>query len=337
MEVDCFSTPEIFDDIADEWEGIIPKDRSDTLFTKPGWQKIWWDHLGSGELVVLTVRTEEDDVLRGVASWFITEHEGQRSVHYVGCEDVVDYLDLIAQPEHINAVADAVLSFMTSSQGPAWDYMDLCNMPESSPAREALLKAAEKLSLNAEMRIQEVCPVVHLPDSYDAYLDTLDSKQRKELRRKRKRLAPYEVDCYLVGPEHDLDEEMEAFLELMAASTPEKEKFLEEPGHRALFQDVAHYTQKEGLLDLIMLKIDGVRVAGMLQFGYHDRMLLYNSGLKPGKYGSLSPGIVLLTYSIENAIERNFKQYDFLRGDEDYKFRMGAEATNIYNITITRA
>lgn len=333
MKVDCYSTPQIFDDIAEEWEALLPDDRSDTLFTMPGWQKLWWEHLGSGQLAVLVVR-DDDDTLRGVASWFVTE---QGSVHYVGCEDVVDYLDLVTTPEHADAVAEAVLAYMLSEEAPEWQTIDLCNMPESSPSRQALSIAAKKAGLAAQMNVQEVCPVITLPDTYDAYLDNLDSKQRKELRRKRKRLAPYEVDCYLVGAEHDLDEEMEAFFELMRASTPEKAAFLEEPGHRALFQDVAQYTYEQGLLDLIMLKFDGVRVAAMLQFGFHDRMLLYNSGLKPGKYGSLSPGIVLLTFSIENAIERGFVHYDFLRGDEEYKFRMGAEPTNIYNLRITRA
>ncbi len=65
-------------------------------------------------------------------------------------------------------------------------------------------------------------------------------------------------------------------------------------------------------------------------------MMLYNSGLNPVDFPGLSPGVVLLTFSIEDAIRRHFRLYDFLRGDEEYKYRMGAQKTNVYKITIHR-
>jgi CelD/BcsL family acetyltransferase involved in cellulose biosynthesis len=74
----------------------------------------------------------------------------------------------------------------------------------------------------------------------------------------------------------------------------------------------------------------------MWQFGYGDRMMLYNSGLDAATFSYLSPGIVLLTYSIQDAIRRGFRYYDFLRGDETYKYRMGAETTTLHNVIIRR-
>jgi CelD/BcsL family acetyltransferase involved in cellulose biosynthesis len=65
-------------------------------------------------------------------------------------------------------------------------------------------------------------------------------------------------------------------------------------------------------------------------------MMLYNSGLNPTAFSALSPGIVLLTYSIEDAISRGCRFYDFLQGDEEYKFRMGARAAKVYNMIIRR-
>ena len=40
--------------------------------------------------------------------------------------------------------------------------------------------------------------------------------------------------------------------------------------------------------------------------------------------------MVLLATLIRSAIERNLGVFDFLKGDEQYKYRMGAEARPLY-------
>ena len=47
---------------------------------------------------------------------------------------------------------------------------------------------------------------------------------------------------------------------------------------------------------------------------------------------SASPGVVLVASMIESQIEREAKVFDFLKGDERYKFRMGAESRPLYVI-----
>jgi CelD/BcsL family acetyltransferase involved in cellulose biosynthesis len=64
--------------------------------------------------------------------------------------------------------------------------------------------------------------------------------------------------------------------------------------------------------------------------------MLYNSGLNPLDYSGVSPGIVLLTFSIEDATRRGYRLFDFLRGEEEYKYRMGAAPKPIYRLTIGR-
>ena len=45
-----------------------------------------------------------------------------------------------------------------------------------------------------------------------------------------------------------------------------------------------------------------------------------------------SPGIVLFSAMIENEIERGAEIFDFLKGDEQYKFKHGAEPRQLYAI-----
>ena len=48
-----------------------------------------------------------------------------------------------------------------------------------------------------------------------------------------------------------------------------------------------------------------------------------------------SPGVVLFSSMIETEIERGASVFDFLKGDEPYKFRHGAEPRQLFAITGT--
>jgi CelD/BcsL family acetyltransferase involved in cellulose biosynthesis len=195
---------------------------------------------------------------------------------------------------------------------------------------------AQRCGLPVEVENEDVCPVITLPSTYDQYLEQLDKKQRHELRRKRRRAEEYGVTFEVIGQDDDLELAIDDFFRLMELSTPDKAAFLQVPGHRAFFREIGHRTLKQNILKLLFLTVEGERVAALWQFHYHDRMMLYNSGLNPTAFSALSSGIALLTYSIEDAIARGCRIYDFLQGDEEYKYRMGSAATTVHNLNIWR-
>jgi CelD/BcsL family acetyltransferase involved in cellulose biosynthesis len=335
VKVEHYTSPSVFDTLAEEWDGLLKSDNPAHLFLSRGWQRAWWKHIQPGTLAVMAVRGEAN-ALAGIMPLFTVENDNEHVVHIVGCEDITDYLEFLFQPGSEEAALDAWLAFMQSDSSPDWDAIDLCNIQETSPVYVMLPRLAQAHGLVVEIRQQNVCPVVTLPDDYDGYLMLLDGKQRHELRRKRRRADAQGAGFYVVGPEHNLDEEIDAFLKLMALSAPTKAEFLEEPGHRAFFHETGRLLYDLGVLHLVFLTVEGQRAATMWQFKYGERMMLYNSGLDTETFSYLSPGIVLLTYSVEDAIRRGFRYYDFLRGDETYKYRMGAETTTLHNIVIKR-
>ncbi len=336
MKAELYTTPVVFDVLAEEWDTLIDPNRSDYFFMTLDWQRTWWEHLSRGELSVVTVR-DDTGKLVGIGPWFIEEVDGAQAVRTIGCTEVADYLDTILLPGEEEAALRGLMDFMLSPGAPKWDAFILCNILESSPILSLMPGLAEEYGLSAEVEFEDVCPIVNLPDDYEAYLEELDKKQRHELRRKRRRAEAYDgLEWYVVGDEHDLQAEIETFLDLMARSTPEKASFLEIPGHAEFFRAIGPVTYQNGNLELIFLSVAGTPVAAMWQFVYRDRVLLYNSGLDAGQYGALSPGIVLLTYSVEHAIQEGYKIYDFLQGDETYKMRMGGQATSVHNLIIRR-
>jgi CelD/BcsL family acetyltransferase involved in cellulose biosynthesis len=59
-----------------------------------------------------------------------------------------------------------------------------------------------------------------------------------------------------------------------------------------------------------------------LNFDYENRIWVYNSGLD-FSFRELSPGWVLLGYLLQWANEHGRSEFDFMRGDEDYKYKFG--------------
>lgn len=335
MKVELLATPTAFDTLSGEWDGLLDPERSTNFFLQLGWQRVWWRHLQRGDLSIATIRDDEG-VLRGIAPWAIETHLGQRIVYTIGCIDVTDYLDIIITPGYQDEVLAALLDFMLSSEAPPWDVMDLCNFPEDSSTLPLLPLLAEARGLEARVRQQEVCPLIALPSNFDEYLSLLDKKQRHEMRRKLRRAQAQGVDWYIVGQEDDLEAEIEAYLTLMAKSTPDKAAFLEMPGHRPFFKEMGELMFAQGHLQLCFLTVNGERAAALWNFIYRGRLMVYNSGLDPFSFPNLSAGVVLSGLTIQYAIEQGVEKYDFLRGNEDYKYRLGGQDTAIYNIVIRR-
>jgi CelD/BcsL family acetyltransferase involved in cellulose biosynthesis len=165
---------------------------------------------------------------------------------------------------------------------------------------------------------------------------SLDKKQRHEVRRKlRKAVAEADARFYVVGAEHDLQAEMKAFVDLHQMSTPEKDEFMDAK-MEAFFFDAAKVLQARGWLQLSFVEMAGKKAATLLSFDYGDSILVYNSGYDPGQFRHLSPGIVVTSRSIEHAIDLGRSKFDFLRGDEVYKYRFGAQDTRVHRLVIAR-
>ena len=327
-----------FTALRDEWNALLARTVFDTLFLTWEWQSTWWAHLGNGQLWLLAWRDEDEEGdLIGIAPLYLeTSESGERRLTLVGCLEVSDYLDLIVAAGREPQVYLALLDWLSGDEAPAWDVLDLCNLPEGSQSHRLLPELARARGYAVTTLVEDVCPIIDLPDSWETYLTMLSKKQRHEVRRKLRRAkAAGRVTWYIVDSTHDLAAEMDDFIELHRLSQPEKDQFME-PEMQAFFHAAARVALDAGWLQLSFLEVNGEKAATMLCFDYSDTIMVYNSGYDPRRYRALSPGIVLLTYCIRHAIELGRARFDFLQGDEVYKYRFGARETKVYRTLIAR-
>jgi CelD/BcsL family acetyltransferase involved in cellulose biosynthesis len=124
-----------------------------------------------------------------------------------------------------------------------------------------------------------------------------------------------------------------SFLELMAFDN-QKAAFLT-PLMRTHMQNVIRCAFQAECLQLFFLEIEGKKVAGSLSFDYLDRFWLYNSGINPA-YSEYSPGWIMLAELIRWACEHHYNELDFMRGDEEYKYRFGARDRFVKRLLLSR-
>jgi len=337
MNTTLYQSPEAFSALASEWNPLVHRTASDVPFLTVEWQRTWWQYFGNDNPLLVYAFRDEAGALCGIAPLFLARESGQRQLHTVGCADICDYLDLIVAPGYEQAVFTALLDAVSAPDAPAWDAIDLCNIPEASRTQEVLGKLAHVRGWRVTKSVQEVCPLIHLPATWEDYLALLDKKERHELRRKLRRAEQSEesVQIYITEGFDALDVDLEAFITLLVVSRPDKAAFMSDP-MRAFFHAAGHVAQRAGWLQLAFLQVGGVNAAAYMNFDYAGRIMVYNSGLDPKNFQWLSPGIVLMGKLIQQAIEQKRAVFDFLRGSEDYKYRLGGKDTHVYRLLLER-
>ena len=324
-----------FDVLAQEWDDLLERPVYPPFFMRHIYQKTWWQYLGNDDLLLIAIRTDEGQLVGLAPLYGEANATGQRQLNFVGCVDVSDYLDLLVDKDHIEIGHQTLLDCLASDDL-AWDKLYLCSLPHNSITPTRLAEAARSQGWRVEVKEQDICPVITLADSWDDYLAGINKKQRHEIRRKMRKLEnEAETRWYMIDSEEGLAEAMEDFIALHQKSTQDKEGFWNDD-LISFFKALAIESARAGWLKLYFIEVNGVLAAAMLAFDYNNEFLLYNSGYDPEQFAHLSPGNVLTSYTIQDAIRLGRKRYDFLRGDEVYKFRFGAQAEPVYDLEVYR-
>jgi CelD/BcsL family acetyltransferase involved in cellulose biosynthesis len=311
---------------------------SDTPFMRHEYQRAWWGHRGGGEwqnaqLVLVSAR--ENDRLIGIAPLFLVEYDGQRALMLNGSIEISDYLDLIVRPADHARFTTGLLDFLTSQLADAWRGLDWYNLPDSSPTLAALQAESAQRGWVHHQEVYRPTPRIPLHGDFEEYLSRLEKKQRHEIRRKLRRAEESGRGVrWFISDLHDLEAEIEAFVRLMEHDQ-NKSEFLSE-GMRAQMRAIMHAAHAGGWLWLAFLEVDGRRVAAALNFDYNNKLWGYNAGVDRA-YMDLSPGWVLLTYVIQWCCENGRVEFDFMRGDEEYKYRFGAVNRYVMRAKVTIA
>ncbi|MEW5991518.1 MAG: GNAT family N-acetyltransferase [Chloroflexota bacterium] len=266
---------------------------------------------------------------------------------YFGASYHADYATVLARPVDLPALAEALVEHLCEACRPGspeqpWDVVDLRRLRCEDPTGGALAAAfrrreiAEGWTLNLER--EDACPVVSLPvgGTIDDLLATLAKKVRHEIRRKVRRAEAAGV--VELRDSTDPLADLEMFIDLHQRRWGDEGLFPPTIGglqSRVFVRRLFELFGPDGAARLSFLTVGGRRIAAGLTFETPDVVLYYNAGVEPDAR-DLSPGVVLVERLIRRALARGQRRFDFLRGDEGYKYEWGGADEPIQRLLVRR-
>ena len=309
------------------WNSLLAVSAQPSVFMTWQWQTAWLRAFGGARPLQVLAASDATEALVAL----LPLHEAESGLwHIVGGVDVSDYLDLIAAEGREEEVWEALLQHRAADPS-TWH---LRGIRAESPTAQRLPGLASAHGLTATVELEERCPVLRLPESWDAYLAMLSGKARHELRRKMRKLEAElpDVRARSVTGGAGWDEALTQFLRLHRLSRTGKAKFMDGTMER-FFRDALGALAAAGWVRLWFLDSADTPIAAFICTEYGPSVGLYNSGFDP-LHARLAPGIVLLGHVIRDAIERRVPVFDFLRGDEPYKYAFGPVPTDLLSVRV---
>ncbi len=355
------------------WDALAAANPWATPFSHWAFHRAWWDGYGGNaheETVVLVPADGPDDAAPMGIAPLMHRHEVEPSdvvLHtnirhtdgaeltpvppdakavFFGASYHADYATLLAAPENLPALAEALAAYCGTVGDPEhpdrWDAVDLRRLRCGDPAGGALATAfgaremAEGWTLNVER--EDVCPVAELPagGTMDDYFAGLGKKERHEIRRKVRRAEA--VGEVRLDDSTDPLADLSAFIDLHQKRWGTEGLFPETEGgdhSRTFFRRLFELFGPDGPLHLAFLTVGGRRIAAGVSFETSDALLYYNAGVDP-EARELSPGVVMVERYVRRALERGIARMDFLRGNEPYKYEWGAVDRPIQRLLVRR-
>jgi len=319
----CFELP--------EWLDLLSSDPNRQVFAYPCWNRAWWNEFKANkELLFITMRRDGEIV--ALVPLYRKIEDGRKILRFVGGLDLTDYLGPICSHEDRAEVAAALVDWLTSSES-EWDEFDAHNMPVPLGFAEFLVERVDAAGLDYRIEQEETSAVLPLPDDWDTYLQGLRSKERHELRRKRRRVEREHPDTIVrTATEETIDVDFKTFVEMHRGAEGHKGHFMR-PEIATFFERLVNEFMPLGWLRIDLLEVGSRAVASTFGFQIERKFYLYNSAYEPDA-ARLSPGLVLVSELLKRSIREDLELFDFLRGPERYKYQLGARSVPLNNVRV---
>jgi CelD/BcsL family acetyltransferase involved in cellulose biosynthesis len=294
-------------------------------FILPTWMKVWWQNFHpDGEPYLIVVRDEQQVI--GIAPLQINDDIAS----LVGGDNVCDYLDFIIIPGQEDSFFNVIFDDLMKQHV---KQLNLGLLRPDSIVMTKLTCVARNRGFKISSQQEDVSSEMALPSTFDEYLLVLNTKQRHEVRRKLRRLSEAgSIKYSFINGDTGLESSLDTFMSLFSLARDDKARFMT-PEMAVFFHSLSHAMAEIGLLRFGLLEIDTNPAAMVMCFEYNNTIYLYNSGFDP-QYDSFSVGLMSKVLTIRESMRRGNKRFEFLKGNEIYKERLGGQEIPLYRCKI---
>jgi CelD/BcsL family acetyltransferase involved in cellulose biosynthesis len=314
-----------FDDIRSQWSELEKAGEVPTIFQTIGWVETWWKNL-QGERRQILLAAFDGNFLVGIAPLY-TEKMSIKGLPLLtilrpmgGRES--DYHSFILK----TSLASEVLSaFMDHLKRMEWDVGWLINIRQDTVLGSQAPTILKKAGYLASTKQGIACPYISLKTTFESYRQGLAKSIRHNINNYSNKLGRVGKVIFIKGGAGDMGD----FFKLHdmrwreqgqsgALNSDELMTF-----HRQAARLLAPY------LNLSFLELDGRRIACQYGYDFNGIRYFYLPGMDPA-FRDYRLGTIMIIEQIKDAIKQGLMEFDFMRGEESYKYHFtGTQRRNI--------
>jgi len=305
-------TTEEFHNLKTEWNELLLKSEANSFFLTWEWLYYWWINFSDSKRLKILLLKDKGE-LKGIAPFYVCLNE----IRLLGSTDVgSDYLDFIIEKDN-GDVVKTIFDYLNAENKPL--QINLTDLPSQSKSIDYIKKHCNGRYI---VKPYTSCPYIVLPSDFKGYLNSLSTSMRYNIKRKRRKFEKdYKGEFEVVRDRDELNKSIDKLFELNSKrmNTKNIHSPFQNKQSAAFHSSLVQAVFDKGWVRLCFLKAEGDVVACIYIFKYQDKYYYYQAGFDP-EWEKVSPGFLLFSYCIENAISEGMKEFDFLQGSEEYKF-----------------
>ena len=307
-----------------EWNGLLLASKTTTVFLTFEWLSSWMHTLGR-EVQPFIIVLKYDGIIVAIAPLALTKvikvGISLKILEFIGAS-MADYSDFIISEnrfEYLKIIFDCILYHKEK-----WDYVELSNITEDSPNWLPLQEVIEYSLLTSMVTRSSICPYVLLDKPIDDYFKLRPKALSYDIRRGEQRLR--EMGELKYEALRDVDSASAAlsdFLKMLERREQATERSNALSAEERLYgffssllKDVAAFKN----VHFSRISLNDQAIAYHFGFVDHDKIYWYKPTFDP-HYAPYSPGKIMIKEAMSDALVAGLKEFDFLLGNEPYKFQ----------------
>jgi len=322
LQVDIVTSGECFSTLQTEWNDLLDRSTSSSVFLRWEWLYSWWEHFSVDHRLFLVLVRNGQGLLLGIGPFCVVNNAPglpRKALTFLGRTPASsEYLDIIVDKEYEDEVGTVLCEALLKGK-PDWSVLHLESLLPNAliGCRLKATQPAEGYSFDQSFLYES--PYLTLPTDEGQLLEQIRPTLRTTIRRKSKKLDKQHGQIDFASTEQ-VPERMTGLFAL-------HQKCWTQRGQSGNFRNlpvqefhhsVAQRFCRSGLLRLATLTVAGVPAAHLYGFRFKERFYYYQSGYDPD-FTTLSPGTLLMWGCLRQAIADGVETFDFLRGSEKYK------------------
>lgn len=345
MRIDVINTLPDFARLEENWNAVYDADPDAQLFISWRWLSGWLGQIASPWFVLAAKTTDKADApyVAFLPMRIQTKVENARFHNELNMASnfAADYTGVLCDPGTEHQVIPAFARYLKKMN---WARLNLENIRISEPRARLLLAHFPKANfqtseLNRIGKVDNIdnnlCPFAVLPPSWDSYLDGLSTNTRQKIRRLLRLVDATNEYRITASTAETIERDINTLLHFWEIKWKPRKGDL---AHTLVRSNRAMLTRsfQAGLLFLPTLWNEDrplAALATLIDERKHS-FLFYITG-RDETFDGPPPGMILHAHSIRHAIANGFTEYDFLRGNETYKYSFGVKERRIRSVVVS--